>query len=79
MASSAAAMAPQAFFPGKNILITGVTGFLGKVVLEKLVREVPEVGKIFLLIRPCPKKGTAPADRLREEVLGTIKLEGRSG
>lgn len=26
---------------GKRVLITGTTGFLGKVVLEKLIRAVP--------------------------------------
>lgn len=36
---------------GKQILITGTTGFLGKVVLEKLIRAVPEIGGIHLLIR----------------------------
>jgi len=36
---------------GKNILITGCSGFLGKVVLEKLLRAVPTVNKIFLLMR----------------------------
>jgi len=27
----------------KNILITGTTGFLGKVVLEKLIRDLGQV------------------------------------
>jgi fatty acyl-CoA reductase len=36
---------------GKRIMITGTTGFLGKVVIEKIIREVPEVGKITVLIR----------------------------
>ncbi|AOY88496.1 dehydrogenase [Marinobacter salinus] len=36
---------------GKHVLITGTTGFLGKVVLEKLIRAVPEIGGIHLLIR----------------------------
>jgi fatty acyl-CoA reductase len=31
------------FYRGKNILITGVTGFLGKVILEKLLRTCPDV------------------------------------
>lgn len=35
----------------KRILITGTTGFVGKVVLEKLLRSVPTIGKIHLLIR----------------------------
>ncbi|PVY79008.1 male sterility protein [Tamilnaduibacter salinus] len=36
---------------GKQVLITGTTGFLGKVVLEKLIRSVPDIGGIHLLIR----------------------------
>lgn len=36
---------------GKHVLVTGTTGFLGKVVLEKLIRAVPDIGGIHLLIR----------------------------
>ncbi|WP_417517069.1 fatty acyl-CoA reductase [Marinobacter sp.] len=36
---------------GKHVLITGTTGFLGKVVLEKLIRAVPDIGGVHLLIR----------------------------
>jgi thioester reductase-like protein len=36
---------------GRNILLIGVTGFIGKVWLAKVLRDLPEVGKIFLLIR----------------------------
>lgn len=36
---------------GKHVLITGTTGFLGKVILEKLIRAVPDIGGIHLLIR----------------------------
>jgi alcohol-forming fatty acyl-CoA reductase len=36
---------------GKRILITGATGFLGKVVLEKLIRTVPDIEGIYLLMR----------------------------
>ncbi|WP_229260271.1 SDR family oxidoreductase [Duganella alba] len=36
---------------GKRVLITGSTGFLAKVVLEKLIRSVPDIGRIVLLIR----------------------------
>jgi glycerol-3-phosphate O-acyltransferase/nucleoside-diphosphate-sugar epimerase len=71
MASPAPVTSPYAFFPRKQLFITGSTGFLGKVVLEKLLREVPDVGKIFLLIRPCPKKGTSPSVRLREEIIAS--------
>ena len=35
---------------GKTILLTGVTGFLGQVIFERLIGEVPE-GQIVLLVR----------------------------
>ena len=39
------------FYTNKNILITGTTGFLGKVLLEKFLYAVPNCGKIYILIR----------------------------
>jgi fatty acyl-CoA reductase len=46
-------------YRGKNVLLTGCTGFLGKVVLEKMIRSLPEVNKIFVLVRP--KKNKSPS------------------
>jgi long-chain acyl-CoA synthetase len=37
---------------GKNVLLIGVTGFIAKVWLEKILRDVPEIGRVYLLIRP---------------------------
>ncbi|KAM3198484.1 hypothetical protein ACQJBY_073555 [Aegilops geniculata] len=39
------------YFRGKSILITGSTGFLGKVLVEKILRVQPDVKKLYLLIR----------------------------
>lgn len=39
------------FFKGKKILLTGCTGFLGKVLVEKILRSIPQIGKIYLLVR----------------------------
>lgn len=36
---------------GKTVLLTGGTGFLGKVVLERLLRAAPTLGRVYLLIR----------------------------
>ncbi len=36
---------------GKHILLIGSTGFIGKVWLAKLLNDVPDIGKIYLLIR----------------------------
>lgn len=36
---------------GKNVMLIGFTGFIGKVWLVKLLQEVPDIGKVYLLIR----------------------------
>ncbi|XP_048584995.1 fatty acyl-CoA reductase 1 [Nematostella vectensis] len=41
----------QTFFADKVVLITGGTGFLGKVLLEKLLRSCRTVKRIYLLTR----------------------------
>jgi alcohol-forming fatty acyl-CoA reductase len=45
----------EKFFAGKNVLVTGVTGFLGKVLVEKLLRSCGSIGRVYVLVRP--KKG----------------------
>lgn len=52
---------------GKHVLITGTSGFLGKVVLEKLIRTVPDIGGIHLLIRGNARHPDA-RDRFLNEV-----------
>ncbi|XP_059609547.1 putative fatty acyl-CoA reductase CG5065 [Phlebotomus argentipes] len=49
-------------FVGRAIFITGGSGFLGKVLIEKLLRVCPDIKKIFLLMRT--KKGKDPKQRL---------------
>jgi len=36
---------------GKNVLLIGMTGFIGKVWLVNTLMDLPEIGKIYLLIR----------------------------
>ena len=50
------------FYHGKTVFITGATGLMGKVLVEKLLRST-SLAKIFLLIRP--KKDTAAQIRLK--------------
>ncbi|MDH3403393.1 MAG: AMP-binding protein [Acidobacteriota bacterium] len=54
---------------GERIFITGATGFIGKVLVEKLLWSVPEVGRLILLVRPDGERPAA--HRLREEILGS--------
>ncbi|HEY4056369.1 MAG TPA: SDR family oxidoreductase, partial [Kofleriaceae bacterium] len=37
---------------GKNMLLIGTTGFVGKVALSMLLHRYPEIGKVFCLVRP---------------------------
>ena len=46
---------------GKHLLVTGVTGFLGKVWVLHLLDALPEIGRITLLVRP--RRGESAVDR----------------
>ena len=52
------------FYRNKSIFITGATGFLGKALVEKLLRSCYDIDKIYLLVRG--KKGKSPMERLDE-------------
>lgn len=52
------------FYRDRSIFITGGTGFMGKVLVEKLLRSCPDIKNIYLLIRP--KKGQDVQQRLQE-------------
>lgn len=52
------------FYRDRSIFITGGTGFMGKVLVEKLLRSCPGIKNIYLLMRP--KKGQDVQERLQE-------------
>jgi thioester reductase-like protein len=47
----AEALSVRAALAGKRIMLIGVTGFIGKVWLVNLLMDLPEIGRIYLLIR----------------------------
>uniref|UniRef100_A0A8D8GG31 Fatty acyl-CoA reductase n=1 Tax=Culex pipiens TaxID=7175 RepID=A0A8D8GG31_CULPI len=51
-------------YAGRTLFITGATGFMGKVLVEKLLRDCPELKCIYLLIRT--KRGVDAAQRKDE-------------
>ncbi|XP_012838538.1 PREDICTED: fatty acyl-CoA reductase 1-like isoform X2 [Erythranthe guttata] len=56
-------------FDGKTILITGATGFLAKILVEKILRVQPNIKTLFLLIR-APNVVSAE-QRLHQEIVDT--------
>ncbi|XP_006895133.1 PREDICTED: fatty acyl-CoA reductase 2 [Elephantulus edwardii] len=54
----------SAFYSGKSILITGATGFMGKVLMEKLLRTSPNLKTIYILVRP--KAGQTLQERVSQ-------------
>lgn len=59
------------FYKKANVFITGSTGFVGKALLEKLLRTCEDVNKIYLLLRP--KKGLNISDRLEKLLESAVK------
>ncbi|XP_032674567.1 fatty acyl-CoA reductase 1-like [Odontomachus brunneus] len=58
------------FFAGRSIFVTGATGYMGKVLVEKLLRSCPDVKEIFLLMRP--KTGMGVDDRLKNLLVNKL-------
>jgi FlaA1/EpsC-like NDP-sugar epimerase len=60
------------FYANQEIFVTGATGFLGKVLVEKLLRSCGDLQKIYILLRP--KKGKSIDERLKELIGNLIFL-----
>ncbi|XP_004930760.1 putative fatty acyl-CoA reductase CG5065 [Bombyx mori] len=52
------------YYKGKSIFITGGSGFIGKIVIEKLLYSCTDLDRIYLLMRP--KKSVSPDKRLAQ-------------
>lgn len=58
------------FYDGSTIFLTGATGFIGKALLEKLLRSCDGISCIYLLIRT--KRGMTVDQRLKELIKSPV-------
>ena len=66
------------FYSGKTVFLTGGTGLVGKVLVEAMLRQLSDIEKIYVLIRPKPRPGgvtVTSEDRLRQEVQGSAAFD----
>lgn len=56
-------------FEGRSVFITGASGFIGRVLLEKLLSTYSGIKRIYILLRS--KKNQKPHDRLHQQLLST--------
>lgn len=61
------------YFAGKTVFLTGVTGLVGKLVLEKLLRCCESVERVLVLVRA--KKGKDAEQRLKEICDGPVSRQ----
>src|SRR5829696_8436521 len=61
-------------YKDKKILLTGGTGFLGTALIEKILRSLPDLGCLYLVVRPS--RGKSAAERFEKDVLGAAAFRG---
>ncbi|KAF9934595.1 cyclin-dependent kinase inhibitor far1 [Linnemannia zychae] len=63
------AKAKEFYTENTVIFLTGATGFVGKTILEKLLRSFPQITKVYLLVRISGTKSLQ--DRVENDVFGS--------
>jgi alcohol-forming fatty acyl-CoA reductase len=60
------ALSVRAAFSGKSVMLIGVTGFIGKVWLVNTLMDLPDIGRVYLLIR---RQKSSPAQKRFEKMI----------
>jgi len=65
-------MSIKEFYNGCDIFITGGTGFMGKVLIEKLLRSCPGIKNIYVLMRH--HKDKCITDRVKDMLALPVQI-----
>ena len=72
----------QESFRDKEVLVTGATGLVGKALVEKILRDLPDVRRVHVLIRSTVMRSgkvVSAEERLQREVLGSTVFDRMRG
>jgi len=58
------------YYSGKTILMTGGTGYIGKIIIEKMIRSIPNIKRIYVMVRS--KKDMTGQERIQKEIYDTL-------
>lgn len=67
-----AIMSIKEFYNGCDIFLTGGTGFMGKVLIEKLLRSCPGIRNIYVLMRH--RKDKCITDRVKDMLALPVQI-----
>jgi 1-acyl-sn-glycerol-3-phosphate acyltransferase len=68
----------RAYYAGRAVLVTGATGLVGKALIETILRTLPEVRRLYLLLRPrhdAVGRSVSVEQRLRRDVLASSAFD----
>lgn len=59
----------QEFYAQQTVFLTGCTGFVGKCVVEKLLRACPDLKKLYLMVRPKKVSAKERIEKYFDEIV----------
>jgi len=68
----------QDYFRDKVVLVTGGTGLVGRVLIEKILRDLPEIRRLYVLVRHRTDRSgrnVLPDERLKQEIIESTAFD----